>query len=78
MKFLGGFVIFNVIVASCTLIIYLDYTTELILANIFTTLTWIFPPAMPIFFSLTATIALLRLKNVNIIGSDMDKIHISG
>lgn len=78
MKFLGGFVIFNIIIAGATLVIYLDYTTELILANIFSTLTWIFPPAMPIFFSLTATIALLRLKNENIIGSNMDKIHISG
>ncbi|CAK86721.1 unnamed protein product (macronuclear) [Paramecium tetraurelia] len=78
MKFLAGFVIFNVIIAAATLVIYLDYTTELILANIFSTLTWIFPPAMPIFFSLTATIALLRLKNENIIGSNMDKIHISG
>jgi hypothetical protein len=33
---------------------------------------------MPIFFSLTATIALLKLKKKNVIGSDMDKIHISG
>lgn len=78
MKFLAGFVVFNIIIAGSTIVIYLDYSTELLLANIFGTLTWIFPPAMPIFFSLTATVALLRLKNENIIGSNMDKIHISG
>lgn len=78
MKFLAGFAIFAIIIAAATIIIYIDYSTELIIASVIGTLTWIFPPAMPIFFSLTGTIALLRLKKENIIGSNMDKIHISG
>lgn len=64
LKFLGWFVIFNVCIAGGTIYIYLDFNTKLIITNIVGTLTWIFPPAMPIFFSITATIALLRLHKL--------------
>jgi len=67
-----------VCIAGGTIYIYLDFNTKLIITNVVGTLTWIFPPAMPIFFSITATIALLRLHKLQIIGSNMDKIHISG
>jgi cation-transporting ATPase 13A3/4/5 len=33
---------------------------------------------MPIFFSITGSIALVRLKFKGILGSSIDKIHISG
>ena len=77
-KFLGWFFIFNVMVSMGTLYIYLSFTTELIIASVVGTLTWIFPPAMPIFFSMAASVALLRLNRSNVIGSNMDKIHIAG
>lgn len=41
-------------------------------------LTWVFPPTLPIFFSITGTIALIRLRRKDILGTNIDKIHISG
>lgn len=64
LKFLVGFVIFNIVIAGATIYIYLDFSTQLIITNVVGTLTWIFPPAMPIFFSITATVGLLRLHQV--------------
>lgn len=44
----------------------------------FSTVTWVFPPALPIIFSFTGTISLIRLGKNQVFGSSTEKIHLAG
>lgn len=42
------------------------------------TITWMIPPALPIFFSICTSFALARLRALGVIGVDPDKILVAG
>ena len=41
-------------------------------------ITWVIPPALPIFISMCMTFSLVRLKRINIFGIDPQKSLIAG
>ncbi|CAD8095021.1 unnamed protein product [Paramecium primaurelia] len=57
---------------------YMHYSIKLIIVRYLDAITWIIPPALPIFFSLNQTISLLKLKQIDIVGSNPIKTEDSG
>jgi cation-transporting ATPase 13A3/4/5 len=52
--------------------------TKLFILRFFDTITWMIPPALPIFLSICQTIALIRLRGKGILGADTEKILQAG
>ncbi|KAL4468757.1 hypothetical protein ABPG74_005260 [Tetrahymena malaccensis] len=59
-------------------VIQVNLPTVLIIYRIFDVLTWIIPPALPIFFSICQTISLLRLGKKQILATDPAKVVVAG
>ncbi|EAR86806.2 E1-E2 ATPase family protein (macronuclear) [Tetrahymena thermophila SB210] len=76
---LGLLVIVLIIYFSMIYRMYqLDFPVYFYLYRFFDTVTWIIPPFLPIFVSLSQTLALMRLKSFDIYGIDPQKTFISG
>ncbi|CAD8127301.1 unnamed protein product [Paramecium sonneborni] len=56
----------------------MDYSSKLIIIRYLDVITWIVPPALPIFFSLAQAISLLKLKREDIMGSNPIKAEEAG
>ncbi|CAD8116346.1 unnamed protein product [Paramecium sonneborni] len=57
---------------------YMNYSIKLIIVRYLDAITWIIPPALPIFFSLNQAISLIKLQYLDIIGSNPIKTEDSG
>ncbi|CAK66314.1 unnamed protein product (macronuclear) [Paramecium tetraurelia] len=57
---------------------FMNYSSKLIIIRYLDVVTWIVPPALPIFFSLAQAISLLRLKSEDIMGSNPIKAEEAG
>jgi cation-transporting ATPase 13A2 len=53
-------------------------TTLLIVLRLADAVTWILPPAMPIFFSICQTVALIRIRKENILAVNPEKMAVAG
>ncbi|CAD8212685.1 unnamed protein product [Paramecium pentaurelia] len=56
----------------------MNYSSKLIIIRYLDVITWIVPPALPIFFSLAQAISLLKLKQEDIMGSNPIKAEEAG
>jgi len=54
------------------------FSNYIIILRFADTITWMIPPALPIFFSICTSFALARLRGIGIIGVDPDKILVAG
>lgn len=59
-------------------LISLEYSVKILTLRFFDALTWIVPPALPIFVSMCQTYSLLRLKYKGVYGIDPLKSLVSG
>lgn len=74
------FLMFFALVAYCFMLwqmIEISLATKLIVLRFLDTLMWIIPPALPIFFSVCQTIALIRLTKLNIFATDPAKVVVA-
>lgn len=58
--------------------ISLDYKPLILFYRFFDALTWIIPPALPIFISMCMTYSLVRLRELGVFGIDPQKSLIAG
>ena len=59
-------------------LIKMQYTALIIIIRLFDAISWIMPPALPIFFQLVKTFSLVRLKKNGVLGVDPDKTLTAG
>lgn len=55
-----------------------DVPTLLIILRFADSLTWLLPPALPIFYSICQTFAVYRLRNRDIISINSEKVVVAG
>lgn len=79
-KFLAGLAIVVVLAYFLTLIklLEMNYAASLLFIRFFDALTWIVPPALPIFFTYTQGASLLKLFRRGVLGSNPMKTEIAG